>query len=42
MFVRAADRMTVSEAAEHEFLAPELGLKFLRPLSFQGKESVGR
>lgn len=29
--------MTVEEAADHEFLAHELGMKFLRPLSQQSK-----
>jgi len=30
-----AERMSVNEAANHEFLAPELGLKFVRPISLQ-------
>ena len=33
----AADRMTVTEALEHEFLASQLGLKFLQPLSQQSE-----
>jgi hypothetical protein len=32
--------MSVNEAANHEFLAPELGLKFVRPISHQSKSPV--
>ena len=31
LFLLTADRMTISEAVQHHFIAPELAIKFLLP-----------